>query len=95
MSHPCPYCDGTGRAPSSDRLAELRAWCATNGHHVTPDGSVYEEAAAAILDRAPGTLRNWRVAGSPLPYFRHGRTGRVRYRLTDLAEMLADTRREV
>ncbi len=51
---------------------------------------MYEDAAAAILDRSAGTLRNWRSsgAGSALPFYRSGRTGRVRYRLTDLAELL-------
>ena len=80
--------------PPPDPVAQLRAWCADNGHHVTADGSVYEHVAAAILDRAPGTLRNWRAAASPLPYVRHGRTGRVRYRLTDLAAMLEATVRD-
>lgn len=70
-------------------MAELRAWCRENGHHVTADGSVYEGVAAEILDRSPGTLRNWRArGGGQLPYFRNGRTGRVRYRLSDLADVL-------
>ena len=79
--------------PDHDPVAQLRAWCEEHGHHVTPDGAVYEDAAAAILDRAPGTLRNWRGAGGGMvPFHRHGRTGRVRYRLSDLAELLAADR---
>jgi hypothetical protein len=75
-------------------VAGLRRWCAAHGHHVTADGSVYEDVAAALLDRSPGTLRNWRSAGagSMLPFTRHGRTGRVRYRLADLAELLEASR---
>lgn len=80
--------------PEADPVGELRAWCRENGHHVTADGSVYEATAAAILDRSPGTLRNWRSsgAGSALPFYRHGRTGRTRYRLADLAELLEASR---
>lgn len=95
MSELCPHCGGTGRAPARPGVVEqLRQWCAQNGHHLSPDGSVFEHVAAEILGRSPGTLRNWRSAGSSLPYQRHGRTGRVRYRITDLAAMLEATVRD-
>lgn len=89
----CKCCDGTGYAPATDPVAELRRWCAENGHAVAADGAVYEHVAAAILDRSPGTLRNWRArGGAQLPFYRHGRTGRVRYRLADLADALEAAR---
>ena len=94
MSDCCPTCGQrlpTDQAAPADRVGQLRDWCVANGHHVGADDSVYEHVAALILDRSPGTLKNWRSsgAGSALPFYRHGRTGRVRYRLTDLAELLA------
>jgi hypothetical protein len=94
MSATCPHCGQP--MPERDPVGELRRWCQANGHHVTADGAVYEDAAAAILDRSAGTLRNWRSsgAGSALPFYRSGRTGRVRYRLTDLAELLEVQRRD-
>jgi len=77
----------------ADPVGELRRWCREHGHAVLPDGSVYEEVAAAILDRSPGTLRNWRGrGGDQLPFYRHGRTGRIRYRLADLADALEGQR---
>lgn len=94
MSEACPHCNGTGQVPDQDPVAKLRAWCMENGHHISPDDSVYEEAAATILDRKPGTLRNWRTSGGPLPFHRSGRTGRVRYSLEDLAAFLEATRHD-
>lgn len=92
MSELCPCCGRPLPGLAVATVDELRAWCAENGHYVTADGSVYEEAAAAILDRSPGTLRNWRSAGGPVPFTRHGRTGRVRYRLSDLVAALEAAR---
>ncbi len=61
-----------------ERLAKLLR---SAGYTVSLIGTVDPEAAAEVLDRAPGTLRNWRAAGYGPPYVR-GR--RVRYRLADL-----------
>jgi hypothetical protein len=74
---------------------DLRRWCLDNSHCVTPDDAVHEATAALILDRSPGTVANWRAnGGASLPWFRSGRTGRVRYRLSDLADYLEAQRCE-
>jgi hypothetical protein len=76
-----------------DPVERLRRWCRENGHVVLPDASVYEDTAARILDRSPGTLKNWRGrGGDQLPFYRHGRSGRIRYRLTDLADAIEEQR---
>jgi len=88
----CPHCCGTGIL-EHDTLTLLRTWCLSNGHHVTPDGAVYDHVAALILDRAPGTLSNWRAnGGSKVPWYRISPTSRVRYRLTDLARFIDENR---
>jgi hypothetical protein len=77
----------------ADPVEQLRRWCRENGHVVLPDASVYEDTAARILDRSPGTLKNWRGrGGDQLPFYRHGRSGRIRYRLTDLADAIEEQR---
>lgn len=83
MNRTCPCCGQM--LPEADRgpVAELRAWCAENGHPVYALDRVSEATAAAILGREPGTLRNWRAQGAPLAYVRI--RGRVSYRLEDLA----------
>lgn len=65
-----------------ERLAVLLR---SAGHSVSLLGSVDSEAAAVVLDRAPGTLRNWRASGFGPPYVRGSR---VRYRLADLITWL-------
>ncbi|MGE0579655.1 hypothetical protein [Reyranella sp.] len=81
----CPHCGGPLDAQPSTE-AQLRAWCVEHGHFISPDDAVHEDVAALLLDRAPGTLANWRAnGGAGVPFFRAGRTGRVRYRLRDLA----------
>jgi len=73
----------------TETAARLERWCRQHGHHITPDHSVYEDVAAQILERSPGTLRNWRMdGGAVVPYYRPGRGARVRYRLTDLAAFI-------
>lgn len=88
----CPHC-GHVLADQPSTEARLRSWCAVNGHFIAPDESVYEATAALLLDRAPNTLANWRAnGGAGVPFFRAGRTGRVRYRLADLAAYIDATR---
>ena len=71
-----------------DTFELIRRWCHKHGCFITPDEAVYEDDAALLLGRAPGTLANWRATLSGPPYHRHGRTGRVRYRLRDIADFL-------
>lgn len=92
MSDMCPHC-GHPLKEQRDTVTILREWCEANGRHIAPDGSVYESTAAAILDRAPNTLANWRSnGGAGVPYFRHPPNGRVRYRITDLAAYIDASR---
>lgn len=88
----CPY-----RARAEDAIAtyavELRQLCAENGRHVAPApptdvGLVDESVAAWLVDRAVGTVRNWRMQHSPLPYRVKGR--RVRYALVDIARYMLE-----
>lgn len=73
----------------------LLEWCRSSGRHVTADAAVYEEVAALLLDRSSGTLANWRaLGGAGVAWYRAGRTGRVRYRLRDLAAYLERQRQE-
>ena len=67
----------------ADQLAaELRR----RGHTITPDGRVTLAAAALVLGKAEGTLRNWRSAGQgPLTY---KIAGTVTYRLADLVKFI-------
>jgi len=89
----CPCCGQLRLAAPQSTEQRLREWCEANGHHIAADGSVYETTAALLLDRAPNTLANWRSnGGAGVPYFRSGRTGRVRYRLADLANHIDGTR---
>ncbi len=84
----CPHC-GQLLADQPSTEARLREWCIENGHHITPLGAVYEDAAAAILDRSPSTLANWRAnGGSAVRFGRSGRNGRITYRLDHLAAYL-------
>lgn len=91
--HIGPRCAECGHhAAGIDTLEQIRRWCEENGYLITADGAVYEDVAARLLDRAPGTLANWRTAGTGPPYYRSGRTGRVRYRLTDIAAIIDASR---
>jgi hypothetical protein len=83
----CPNC-GHVVQPQPSTLDYLRGWCARSGKYVCADDAVFEDVAAEICGRSPGTLMNWRSQGiGPQPY-RHGATGRVRYRLRDIAAWL-------
>ncbi len=75
--------------------AQFAAWCRAHGHHVTPDGGVYEPTAALLLDRAPDTLAHWRADDAAhVPFYRSGRNGRVRYRIADLATFIEQQRQD-
>lgn len=64
-------------------------WCNTKDHWISADGRVSPDTAAAILDRSPATLRNWRSAGEGPPFYSGAR---VTYRISDLAEWLEQFR---
>jgi hypothetical protein len=83
----CPTCGQpiATEEPQETTAASLLQWCRDRGYNVSADGSVVEDVAAAILERAPITLRNWRAQGRG-PRWRNN--GRVRYRLVDLAAWL-------
>ena len=73
--------------PVAALVAQFEALCRERGYWISIDGRVSEDVAAELLDRAAGTLRNWRAnAGTSVPFFRH--RGRVTYRLHDLAKHL-------
>lgn len=64
----------------------LEAAASTAGVPITADGRVSESDAAVLLGVAPLTLRNWRLTTAPIPWHRiGGPSGRVTYRLRDLA----------
>ena len=65
----------------AELTATLEEWCNANGHRVR-FGMVDTVAAAAILERAVGTLKNWARVGAGPPGRRGG------YRLVDLADFL-------
>lgn len=87
--HRCPHCGGRFRvepdppvtAPTTS-VDQIRADCLVAGMTVIPGDRVREDGAAMILDRAPGTLRNWRSAGCGPP-FKTVR-GRAVYEIADL-----------
>lgn len=71
---------------NDDDIEQLRCWCQQHGYHVLPFDEVSEKTAAAMLDRAPETLRYWRGTDRRLPC-RKTKAG-WRYRLDDLAEFI-------
>ena len=83
----CPTCGQP--LPDADPVGALAAQfeelCRERGHWISIDGRVTEPVAAELLERAPGTLRNWRSYGgaSVRHYFHHGR---ITYALRDIAE---------
>lgn len=83
----CPTC---GRPlptdPAEQMIERLRDACRDNGYFITWDGYIAEKDAAALLDRKHGTLRSWRGMNRPLPYRKL--SGRVQYRLVDIAALL-------
>ncbi len=84
----CQCCHQPLPATQPLTLDLVRQWCERHGKYVTADEAVFEDVAAEIMNRSAGTLSNWRASGNgPRPY-RHGATGRVRYRLRDIAQWL-------
>ncbi len=76
---------GEPLARTAALAAEMWAACAARGWRVAGDGSVSEADAAALLGRRPSTLRGWRGMGRPIPFTKARRTGRITYRIADLA----------
>lgn len=87
MSDTCPTC-GHVLTEQRDTATILREWCEANGKHVCADDAVHEDVAAVLLDRSPGTLSNWRAQRKGPRSYRHGRTGRCKYKLSGLAAWL-------
>lgn len=87
----CTHCCGTGLTPEADleeRVESLRSRCTELGHVVFLREWVTTNTAAALLNRAPGTIRNWLHQDRPLqPRKLHGR---ITYKLGDIAKMLID-----
>jgi hypothetical protein len=70
-------------------LAQLERRCAQAGCWVSGDGRIGEDAAAALLGWAPGTMANKRCEGTAPPHYRLGGNGyRVTFNLRDLAEWI-------
>jgi hypothetical protein len=86
----CPCC-GQPIADEPKTAAQLREWCAENGHQVSADLAVSTEVAASICEVSPLTMRNWRSLNIGPPHYRRGS---VRYRLADLAAYLDSRRSE-
>jgi hypothetical protein len=88
----CPHCGHFFEedSPGGVTVDELKAFCRDRGIIVHAGDRVDERTAAIILDREPGTLRNWRLQARPLPYLRSGLgRGRAYYRLSDLCEFMS------
>jgi hypothetical protein len=81
------------REPDPDRiaacLAMLERRCREAGTWISGDGRVGEDAAAALLGWAQGTMANRRLEGSAPPHYRLGGNGyRITFNLRDLAEWI-------
>ena len=66
-----------------ERVEAMRQWCSDRGVWLGPADDVSEQTAAALLGRAPETLRSWRGTDQRLPFRKSG--GRIRYALSDIA----------
>lgn len=88
MAHACPTCGREfPRVNGEAALDRLQTACVGLGIAVSWDGTVSENDAAALLNRAPNTLRNWRMGNGPLLFERSGT--RIRYQLSELARFNA------
>jgi hypothetical protein len=66
--------------------AQLERRCREAGTWMSGDGRVGEDACAALLGLAPGTLANRRIFGSAPAHYRLGGGGhRITYSLRDVA----------
>jgi hypothetical protein len=75
--------------------AQLERRCREAGTWISGDGRIGEDAAAALLGLASGTLANRRCEGSAPPHYRLGGSGhRITYGLSDLATWIVRHRVE-
>ena len=80
--------------PVAALVAQFETLCIERGYWISVDGRVREPIAAELLNRASGTLRNWRsYGGASLHYYFHH--GRVTYALRDLASYILAGRADV
>lgn len=70
-------------------LAKVEAECREQGFKITTDRAVDQHAAAALVDRSYGRLRNWRLPSCTLPMAERligrKRGGKVSYALAEIA----------
>ncbi|MEX2150705.1 MAG: helix-turn-helix domain-containing protein [Steroidobacteraceae bacterium] len=79
-----------------DRIADLArrlaVWCEDVGNPIDAAGRVGERAAAGLLGRSIGTLKNWRSRGGGPAFYRGSP---IRYALLDLAQYLEGQRTNI
>lgn len=83
----CPVCRREIDAAPPDLVAELRAEARARGFTILPGERIREDAAAALLDRQPSSLRKWRQTDARLPYVQD-RARRVTYSIRDIANFI-------
>lgn len=90
MSKFCKHCGQPypiNSASEAEKLLEqLSNFCKESGIIVDWSGSISEENAAELLNRDVRTIQNWRYGHQPIRFQKL--RGRVRYKLTDLAEFI-------
>ena len=91
MTRHCPTCTCGAHCDNADgkpreTVATLRAWCQERSLWVGLGDIVKEATAAALLDRKPGTRRNWLCGERPISFTR--RRGGVVYALQEIADYL-------
>jgi hypothetical protein len=78
-----------------DCAAQLERRCREAGTWISGDGRIGEDAVAALLGLASGTLANKRLEGSAPPHYRLGGNGhRIPYGLRDVAAWIVAHRVE-
>jgi hypothetical protein len=76
-----------------DCAAQLERRCRLSGAWISGDGRIGEDAVAALLGLASGTLANKRLEGSAPPHYRLGGNGhRITYGLRDVAAWIISHR---